>query len=105
MEYKISENIYKSVFNDWSITDLPKYGSSIDSTNKKTSLTLTTNTLTTKNQRKTKSVKKNSKKNKSWSNYKIKKILDLKDKGYTVSDIATIMNTTKGTISGLIYRN
>ena len=36
---------------------------------------------------------------------KIKKILDLKDKGYTVSDIATIMNTTKGTISGLIYRN
>ena len=105
MEYKISENIYKSVFNDWSIADLPKYGLDIDSTNKKTSLTLTTNTLTTKNQRKTKSVKKNSKKNKSWSNYKIKKILDLKDKGYTVSDIATIMKTTKGTISGLIYRN
>ena len=105
MEYKISENIYKSVFNDWSIADLPKYGLDIDSTNKKTSLTLTTNSLTTKNKRKIKSVKKNSKKVKSWSNYMVKKIIDLKDRGYTVDDIATIMKTSRGSISGVIFRN
>ena len=51
------------------------------------------------------STKKIVRKNKFWSNYKTKKVLDLKDSGYTLSDIATIMKTTRGSISGVIFRN
>ena len=35
----------------------------------------------------------------------VKKIIDLKDRGYTVDDIATIMKTSRGSISGVIFRN
>ena len=99
MEYKIREDIYNALFNVWDIEDNAKF-SNTDSTIKRTSWK-----LTKRNKKIKVSTKKIVRKNKFWSNYKTKKVLDLKDSGYTLSDIATIMKTTRGSISGVIFRN